>query len=163
MKIKFILSASFFAFLAVVLIPIAINLPQYTIKKFHEIVKYKVLITEKASTDKSHYIYDSWVDSNNSHTIPTSISAYFFNVTNPNEILSGQKPILKELGPYIYDIHKKHTNIEFDFDIYGKKIVRYIEWKTYTWSEKNDDYSTSPYDEIFNINIIFQIWRHLSS
>ena len=27
---------------------------------------------------------------------------YFFNVTNPVEFMKGQKPIFKQIGPYVY-------------------------------------------------------------
>jgi hypothetical protein len=34
---------------------------------------------------------------------PLHFEVMFFNVTNPDEVVSGkQKPILVELGPYVY-------------------------------------------------------------
>ncbi|XP_058792638.1 sensory neuron membrane protein 1-like [Phymastichus coffea] len=37
---------------------------------------------------------------------------YLFNVTNPEEIAKGDKPTLKEVGPYVYDVWQEKTNIE---------------------------------------------------
>lgn len=34
--------------------------------------------------------------------IPIIFNAYLFNVTNPKEISNGEKPILKEVGPFCY-------------------------------------------------------------
>ena len=31
------------------------------------------------------------------------LKVYFFNVTNPVEFLHRQKPILEEIGPYVYE------------------------------------------------------------
>ena len=30
------------------------------------------------------------------------VSCYFFNLTNPEEFLTGSKPIFQEVGPYAY-------------------------------------------------------------
>lgn len=35
-------------------------------------------------------------------TIPIYIKFYFFNVTNPNDIIRGKMPILQEIGPFTY-------------------------------------------------------------
>jgi hypothetical protein len=35
--------------------------------------------------------------------IPMFSSFYFFNVTNPEDVAKGAKPIVKEMGPYVYE------------------------------------------------------------
>lgn len=37
--------------------------------------------------------------------IPMFAKFYFFNVTNPDKVISGAKPILKEMGPYVYQYY----------------------------------------------------------
>lgn len=34
--------------------------------------------------------------------IPFYFSAYFFDIVNPNEILQGEKPQVRQRGPYVY-------------------------------------------------------------
>ncbi|XP_042228429.1 lysosome membrane protein 2-like [Homarus americanus] len=38
---------------------------------------------------------------------------YFFNVTNKEEFLSGEKPVLQEVGPYCYREHWEKVNVAF--------------------------------------------------
>lgn len=42
--------------------------------------------------------FDSW----KKPPLPVYIQFYFFNVTNPEEILRGETPRLEEVGPYTY-------------------------------------------------------------
>lgn len=47
----------------------------------------------------SNTIFPNWVDL----PVPVLTSVYFFNVTNAWEVeKNGAKPILKEVGPYVY-------------------------------------------------------------
>lgn len=43
-------------------------------------------------------IFNRWVDVK----IPIFMKVYFFNITNKDEFISGSKPILEEIGPYVY-------------------------------------------------------------
>lgn len=42
--------------------------------------------------------FDSWRNT----PLPVYTQFYFFNVTNPEEILRGETPQLEEVGPYTY-------------------------------------------------------------
>ncbi|KAM8938671.1 lysosome membrane protein 2 [Pelodytes ibericus] len=53
--------------------------------------------------------YENWVDP----PPPIYMQFYFFNVTNPLEILSGEKPVLQEVGPYTYREYRIRENITF--------------------------------------------------
>ncbi|XP_058794834.1 sensory neuron membrane protein 1-like [Phymastichus coffea] len=43
---------------------------------------------------------------------PYEFHAYLFNISNPNEILLGEKPVLKEIGPFVYDVWQEKINVE---------------------------------------------------
>jgi len=52
--------------------------------------------------------YEAWKQANQNITT----NYYLFNVTNPDEILTGEKPKLVEIGPYEYKIIQKKLNVE---------------------------------------------------
>nr|CAD7431432.1 unnamed protein product [Timema monikensis] len=43
---------------------------------------------------------------------PLTMKFYLFNVTNPEEVRQGGQPILKEVGPYVYDVYRERVNLE---------------------------------------------------
>ncbi|XP_018408784.1 PREDICTED: lysosome membrane protein 2 [Nanorana parkeri] len=53
--------------------------------------------------------YNAWVDP----PPPIYMKFYFFNVTNPLEVLDGEKPVVDEIGPYVYREYRPKENIEF--------------------------------------------------
>ncbi|XP_060681829.1 lysosome membrane protein 2-like [Hemiscyllium ocellatum] len=61
---------------------------------------------------------------------PIYMQFYFFNVTNPEEVLNGGKPFLEEKGPYTYREHKPKENVTFLDD--GRKVSA-ITTKTYVF------------------------------
>ena len=57
-------------------------------------------------------LYPTWVE-----LPPLATKFYFFNVTNPREVEKmGAKPLLVELGPYVYEVRSKKTNVEWNDD-----------------------------------------------
>lgn len=58
--------------------------------------------------------YNQFVDHNKEGV--NNIHVYFFNITNPDEILNGKLPEVKELGPFIYKDNQIRSNITFDGD-----------------------------------------------
>ncbi|ELK37104.1 Lysosome membrane protein 2 [Myotis davidii] len=53
--------------------------------------------------------FDSWKQP----PVPVYIQFYFFNVTNPEEILGGEIPRLEEVGPYTYREIRNKADIQF--------------------------------------------------
>nr|AVM18970.1 sensory neuron membrane protein 2 [Holotrichia parallela] len=47
---------------------------------------------------------------------PMLFKVYLFNVTNTDSVMAGATPILKEVGPYVYDIHIERDITEIDDD-----------------------------------------------
>ncbi|XP_053317639.1 lysosome membrane protein 2 [Spea bombifrons] len=54
-------------------------------------------------------VYEDWINP----PPPIYMQFYFFNVTNPLEILSGEKPIVQEIGPYTYREYRPRENVSF--------------------------------------------------
>ncbi|CAH1366562.1 sensory neuron membrane protein 2-like isoform X2 [Tenebrio molitor] len=47
---------------------------------------------------------------------PFQVKVYFFDIQNVNEILQGAKPIVKEVGPYVYKLFRWKDGIEWNSD-----------------------------------------------
>ncbi|XP_075462825.1 lysosome membrane protein 2 [Ascaphus truei] len=54
-------------------------------------------------------VYEDWVNP----PPPVYMQFYFFNVTNPLEVLSGETPDVKEIGPYTYREYRPRENVVF--------------------------------------------------
>ncbi|XP_074084585.1 lysosome membrane protein 2 [Macrotis lagotis] len=54
-------------------------------------------------------IFDSWENP----PPPIYVQFFFFNVTNPDEILQGEDPHVEEVGPYTYREYRPRENIRF--------------------------------------------------
>ncbi|KAK6981931.1 sensory neuron membrane protein 1 [Biomphalaria glabrata] len=55
-------------------------------------------IKKKMVISPSSQIYDIWQDS----PVPVYMQFFMFNVENPDEVRKGEKPFLKQMGPYTY-------------------------------------------------------------
>lgn len=76
---------------------------------------------------------------------------YLFNITNPDEIMLGDKPILREIGPYTWKIHMD----KFDIKFYKNYTLSYRENK---WFEFLPDQSVGTYDDIVTtVNVPYAV------
>ena len=70
---------------------------------------------------------------------------YLFNVTNPEEVIAGAKPVLTEHGPYSY----KETRIKVDIGLNTTAYIQAGQYKEFDFDEaascetcdKNDEYT----------------------
>lgn len=53
---------------------------------------------QKVKLAQGNDIWNIWSEM----PIPMFSKFYFFNVTNPDAVMDGAKPILNEMGPYVY-------------------------------------------------------------
>nr|XP_023025981.1 sensory neuron membrane protein 2 [Leptinotarsa decemlineata] len=58
---------------------------------------------------------------------PFTFKVYMFDVQNPDEILQGAKPIVRETGPFVYKVYKWKSDIKWDTpdDISYYSYMRY--------------------------------------
>lgn len=90
-------------------------------------------------------VFDSW----EKPPLPVYIQFYFFNVTNPEEILRGEVPLLEEVGPYTYRELRNKANIQFGDN--GTTISA-VTNKAYVF-EQNQSVGDPKVDLIRTINI----------
>ncbi|CAL8113497.1 unnamed protein product [Orchesella dallaii] len=60
------------------------------------------------------------------------LRVYFFNVSNPNEVIAGQKPVLQEVGPYVYQEDTSRMIRGFDAEI---GAVSYVDDEVFYFRE----------------------------
>nr|XP_020480783.1 scavenger receptor class B member 1 isoform X1 [Monopterus albus] len=74
---------------------------------------------------KNEVSYTMWKDV----PVPFFMSVYFFHILNPKEILSGEKPVVQQKGPYVYRKHIQKNNITF----HPNNTVSYKEYRSYNF------------------------------
>ncbi|XP_067206521.1 sensory neuron membrane protein 1-like isoform X2 [Linepithema humile] len=77
-----------------------------------------------------------------------NFNIYVFNVTNPNEIKTGAKPILEDIGPFHYDLYRDKEDIverdEDDTVEYSLKQTWYFKEEQSVMSDNTEIYSFHP-------------------
>lgn len=64
------------------------------------ILKYIILIYfQNVALKEGTQAYGEWKN----QSFPLKFKIHFFNVTNPYEVQNGARPILTEMGPYVYE------------------------------------------------------------
>ncbi|XP_075680085.1 protein croquemort-like isoform X3 [Dermatophagoides pteronyssinus] len=102
-------------------------------------------IIDEFILDPESSSYTGWQKSN----IPIYSYYYFFNITNANDLFKpGVKPILKEIGPYVFELNFEKVNISWNFE---NGTVEYRQIKT--WQPVPSKSNGSLDDEIFHINV----------
>ncbi|RZC37537.1 sensory neuron membrane protein 2-like, partial [Asbolus verrucosus] len=87
----------------------------------------------------------------------TYIQVYFFDVENPNEIVNGAKPLVKEKGPYVYKQYRKKTIKSIDEN---EDTISYTQREIFEFdAEASGNFSDEDYVTILNtpMNSILQI------
>ncbi|XP_070167686.1 sensory neuron membrane protein 1-like isoform X1 [Polyergus mexicanus] len=78
--------------------------------------------------------------------LPLDFKIYMFNITNPDEIAQGQKPIVQEVGPFFYDEYK----VKFDLiDREDEDSVEYSIKSTWFFNPKKSNGLTGEEDMVF--------------
>ncbi|XP_077132234.1 lysosome membrane protein 2 [Ranitomeya variabilis] len=90
-------------------------------------------------------VFNDWVNP----PPPIYMQFYFFNVTNPLEVLGGEKPVVDEIGPYTYREYRPKENVEF---LRNGTEVFAVNPKTYIF-EPNKSVGDPKVDLVRTINI----------
>ena len=83
-----------------------------------------------------------WSDSSdaaNANSIVTD-TVYLWNVTNMPQVLNGSKPVLEQVGPYVFETYYKMLNVSFFNDTEGREVVQFKKW---SWNVFDESASTS--------------------
>ncbi|XP_037672711.1 scavenger receptor class B member 1 isoform X2 [Choloepus didactylus] len=82
--------------------------------------------------------------------VPFYLSAYFFDVINPNEILKGEKPQVRERGPYVYREFRHKSNITFN----DNDTVSFLEYRSFQFDPARSRGLESDYIIMPNILVL---------
>ncbi|KAG5867177.1 hypothetical protein JTB14_030927 [Gonioctena quinquepunctata] len=79
---------------------------------------------------------------------PLTFKVYLFDIQNPEEIVQGAKPVVRETGPFVYKVHKWNSDVEWD----TSDDISYFSYKRYQFDEKASGIFTEDFKvTIFNV------------
>ena len=102
---------------------VVIVLAGISIPVMHAIVKREVF--KKVIIKNGSETYDMWRNT----SVPVYMRFYVFDLTNPMDVIMGEKPIVVEKGPYTY--HEQRVKVDIQHNNNGTVTFRQI--KTYTF------------------------------
>uniref|UniRef100_A0A7P0T9B3 Scavenger receptor class B member 1 n=1 Tax=Homo sapiens TaxID=9606 RepID=A0A7P0T9B3_HUMAN len=108
------------------------------------LIKQQVL--KNVRIDPSSLSFNMWKEI----PIPFYLSVYFFDVMNPSEILKGEKPQVRERGPYVYREFRHKSNITFN----NNDTVSFLEYRTFQFQPSKSHGSESDYIVMPNILVL---------
>jgi hypothetical protein len=82
---------------------------------------------------------------------------YFFNITNPHHVLKGQKPVLEEIGPFVYDQSQIREDFKWSWLLDTLSYRQHSEYqfnRAKTLELSNGKYSTDKVP-ITTMNLVF--------
>ncbi|XP_047416936.1 scavenger receptor class B member 1 isoform X2 [Sciurus carolinensis] len=82
--------------------------------------------------------------------VPFYLSVYFFDVLNPEEILRGEKPEVRERGPYVYREFRHKSNITFN----SNDTVSFLEKRSFQFQPAKSQGSESDHIVLPNILVL---------
>ncbi|CAK7314779.1 scavenger receptor class B member 1 isoform X1 [Vulpes vulpes] len=82
--------------------------------------------------------------------VPFYLSVYFFDVVNPDAVLLGQKPQVRERGPYVYREFRHKSNITFN----DNDTVSFLEYRSFQFQPDKSHGLESDYIVMPNILVL---------
>jgi hypothetical protein len=88
----------------------------------------------------------------NNSQYPISLSCYVLNITNSNDVLTnGSKPIVQEVGPYVYKMYRMAFNTSFSQD-YNELSYKYYQYYVFDPSRSVGNDTTAM---VTSLNMVF--------
>ncbi|KAF5397458.1 Lysosome membrane protein 2 (Lysosome membrane protein II) [Paragonimus heterotremus] len=88
--------------------------------------------------------YQQWLRS----SVDIYFQAYFFNLTNPEEFIAGQKPIVRQIGPYTY------REVRYKTDVFKQLLSKTLQYKEVKQYHFEPHLSARPESDIItNVNL----------
>ncbi|XP_036027961.1 scavenger receptor class B member 1 [Onychomys torridus] len=108
------------------------------------LIKQQVL--KNVRIDPSSLSFGMWKEI----PVPFYLSVYFFEVVNPDEVLKGEKPVVRERGPYVYREFRHKANITF----HNNDTVSFVEHRSLHFQPDRSRGSESDYIVLPNILVL---------
>ncbi|GLV35653.1 Sensory neuron membrane protein 1 [Carabus blaptoides fortunei] len=105
-------------------------------------------IKEGISLEKGTESYDMW----EVIPFPLKFKVYVFNVQNPEEVQNGGHPVVREIGPFVYDEYRKKEKVVINEET---DTIQYILRKTFFFNEKESGcHSDEDYVTVLNAALV---------
>ena len=102
-------------------------------------------------------IYPAFQDSMNPNAGQVHSNYWFYNVTNPEEVMQGAKPIVQEIGPLRYLYYNTKYNITWEED---GEVVSYKEYQRYFPADDATRILQDQYITTINVLLLAAINEH---
>lgn len=96
--------------------------------------------------------YIQWVNNTTPQSAPQYLRFTLWNVTNPDDVMNGAKPIMKDIGPYSYREYFVNYNVTFNSD---ETQMTYNRYQYYVWDPETSAPGLSEDDVLNVVNVPF--------
>jgi len=117
---------------AVVSLVSALVLPTIIHRKIDDTINQQTVVQSPSSPDFDATAYETFVTSAENKDLHIYFATYWHNITNPDQVLQGYKPVVQEVGPYIYREYRHKLDVVFSDD--GDE-VSFVLYKYFVWDE----------------------------
>lgn len=94
---------------AVLVLIVTIGFPVIIQAVIHQQLKGNIVVSSPESSGYAHFI-DETYESN------VTMTFYFWNLENPEQVLQGSKPQMREVGPFVYRVKTQKSDVSWSDD-----------------------------------------------
>ena len=137
------IAALFIVAFGISMIPTSLILNNIFQTKIDKAIAEQISVPDSKDGD-----YEEWVSNKDDDAIPFYTKYHMWNLTNPAEYLTGNKPVYEEIGPYVFREYTTKYNVKYSSN---KEEVSYNSYSTYKFDQIRSG-TCSLQDKITNIN-----------